>query len=285
MKRLLVILLCLSFAGCVTAPTARGSRILPWNWFSSDSTGALVKAQAKNEASKDDLRLLAQQFIEASRLALAAEEARQMKADGAISPEVGTASDMTKRAGESLNKSEGVLNPDKLRAAELLVAQLTSQVADERAAGRKTLSTLDAVTQSAAKHLDESAAKIESQQVQIGQEQQRALGAEEKLHKLYFWIGAVVIGYLLLQLLPLLSAVFPALAAPARIAGMIIAPAVQAGYNRMKGAVGAGIHAVQTVSAEAATALRAELDGPLTVADQKAVSAQYIVAAGNAAKP
>lgn len=284
MKRLALLLLCLALTGCVSAPSARGSRLLPWNWFSSDSTAALARAQVRNDDAKDDLRELAQQYLAAARAALDLEKARQLSAGGTVSGEVSTAADMTTRAGNALDKSEGALDPQKLRDAEAMVARLTSQLADERKLGAANLVTMDKALNLASTALNKSDEKLDSLQTQIGQEQQRALDAEAKYHKLWFIVWCVVGGWAFLQFLPLLSAIFPALAPAARIAGMVVAPAVQAGANRIKAAAGAGIHAVERLSASAATALRAELDGPLTLADQREVATAYVTSAGTAAK-
>lgn len=285
MKRLALLIFLLALTGCASVPSARGSRLLPWNWFSSDSTAALSKAEHKEDLAKDDLRRLAQEFIASANAALAAEKARQLAAGGTVSTEVTVAGDMTGRAGETLAQSEGALAPAKLREAERMVALLTSQLQAERAAGAQMLGLLDRTVNTTVTRLDAAGDKIAGLQTDVKNEQQRALVAEAKYNKLIFWVGALVLGWLLLQLLPLLSAVFPALAPVAHVAGMVIAPAVQAGYNRMKSAIGSGIHAVETVSTAAAAALRAELDPPLTLADQAGVAAHYATTAGTANRP
>ena len=277
MKTTLLALCLLFLTGCVSAPSGQGSRLAPWNWFSPDSSAKIERQVERRDVARDDLRTAAQQFIEGARLAIDAERAR-LATGGGASTELDTAATLTKRAGDSLNKSEGALDPATLRAAEVLVAQLTSELDVERKAGAKTLRSWDADTQSAARQLNAAADRIGDLEKISAAEKQRALAAETKLNRWKFWAFCLIGGWLFLQILPMLSVLFPAIAPAARVAGMIVAPAVQAGYNRTRDAAGAAIRAVEKISITAANAARVALDGPLTVADQEEVAKAYKLA-------
>jgi len=274
MKAALAITLVLLVTGCATTQPARGSRLLPWNWFSSDSTAKVEKAEAKSAAAESSLRRDAQRNAIATAEAIAAEKARQLAAGG-VSRELETAEDYAGRTVRSLDASEGFLAFDVRRELSEMVRLRNSQVDAERTRGDKLLAAADKIAQRSAEDKVASDAAIAAAHKKVAAEQQRALVAEEKYNRMWFWIYVAVGGIAFLKVLPVLAAAFPALAPIATAAGWIEAPLVQAGYSRLRKTVGGLIASAEKGGQLTADAIRAHLDTPLPEAEQRAIKAHY----------
>lgn len=271
----------LLLAGCATAPSARGSRLLPWNWFASDSTAKVEKAEAKGAAAESSLRRDAQRNALATAEAIAAEKSRQL-ADGGVSRELTTAEDYAGRTVRALDASEGFLAFDVRAELTEMVRLRNSQVAAERARGDKLLAATDALATKAAEAKVRSDTDIAAAHKKVAAEQQRALVAEEKYNRIWFWVYVAVSGYVLLQLLPLLAKVFPGFGPLAHFSGMVLSPVAQATLGKMKRATGQLIHAAETGATVSAAAIRERFDGPLAESDQAEIARNYHLARAKA---
>jgi len=261
-------------AGCATTPSARGSRLLPWNWFSSDSTAKVEKAEAKGAAAELSLRRDAQRNAIATAEAIAAEKARQLAA-GEVSRELTTAEDYAGRTVRALDASEGFLAFDVRRELSEMVRLRNSQIEAERVRGDKLLAAADGIAQRSAEAKVKADADIAAAHKKVAAEQQRALVAEEKYNRMWFWIYVAVGGIAFLKILPVLAAVFPALTPIATAAGWIEAPLVQAGYSRLRRTVGGLIATAEKGGQLTADAIRLHLDTPLPESEQIAIKSHY----------
>lgn len=273
---LLAALLCAS-SGCVSTPGGRGSRLLPWNWFSSDSTSQVEKAEKREEQADNTLRTEAQRMAEATKLAIAAEKARQL-AEGGVSRELTTAEDYAGRTVSLLNASEGFLAFDVQAELAEMVRLRNSQVQAERARGDKLLAGADKIAERAATLKIKAARELAIANGKVAAEQQRALVAEEKYNRTWFWILVGLGVYALLQLLPLLAKAFPAIGPLSTAAGMILSPVAQATLGKMKKVTGELIHTVESGAAISANAIRERFDGPLSEHDQSDIAKAYAAA-------
>ncbi|PAW75168.1 MAG: hypothetical protein B9S38_02460 [Verrucomicrobiia bacterium Tous-C4TDCM] len=264
--------------GCSTTGGAgRGSRLWPWNWKASDSTAALARAEAKDATASTGLRKDAQRNAAATVAAIEEEKARQLAAGG-LSREIQTAAEYAGRTAQALNASEGFLAFDTQRELVAMVRLRNSQVEAERTKGEKLLAAADRLAERAAEQKVAADADREAANKKVQQEQQRALAAEEKYNRMWFWIYAGLGVFAFLKVLPVLAAAFPALAPVATVAGWLDAPFVQAGYSRLRGSVGEAIARAEKIGGMSADALRIIVDTPATVAEQKAIAAHYIAA-------
>lgn len=276
-RLVIAIILSVALAGCATAPAARGSRLLPWNWFASDSTAKVEQAQARGDAADDKLRREAQRMAQATKLAIDEEKARQL-AVGGVSRELTTAAEYAGRTVALLNASEGFLAFDVQRELAEMVRQRNSAVEAERARGDKLLTAADRIAENAATLKVKSEQALAAAQKQVGAEQQRALVAEEKYHRVWFCIWCALGGIALLKVLPLLAGAFPALAPIARVASWVVAPTVQAGYSKLRATVGGLIASAEKAGNLTAEAIRAHLDGPITESEQSELHRHYTAA-------
>lgn len=272
----LIVFVIFTAAGCTSFAT-RGSRMLPWNWFSSDSTAKIEKAQVREQTADTQLREAAHRNAIATTEAIAIEKARQL-AEGGISRELETAADYAQRTVQSLNASEGFLGFDVQREISEMVRLRNSQVAAERERGDKLLAAADKIAGRAATAKVAASKALTLAQKKVGEEQQRALVAEEKYHRIWFWIWFAVGGYVLMQILPLLAQAFPAVGPIAKAASWIAAPAVQAGYSRLRGAVGNVINTAEKASSISIEVLRERLDGPISPNEQDELFRHYLTA-------
>ncbi len=275
MKRFILpafLALTLGLSGCFSAPTTHGSRLLPWNWFSSDSTVKVKKLEKSLDDADAVLLANAQRNSHAAVLSIGMERDRQIATTGAPSVELLTASDYAARSSQSLDAANGFLDFNVEHELADMVRLRNSKLAEDRAKGDGLLQHADTSAARAAGDKTALTGKLDDAHTAVGAEQQRGLIAEEKLNKFWFYVWCIAGAWLFMQFLPALSAIFPALAPVAHVAGTILAPAVQTGYNRVRTAMGEALHAVEKVSAEAAQAGRTSLDAPLTVADQRFVA-------------
>lgn len=264
-------------SGCVSAPAARGSRLLPWNWFSSDSTAKVEKAEARGDLADDRLHAEAHKMAEATKLAIAAEKVRQLAAGG-VSRELTTAEDYAGRTASLLGASGGFLAFDTQRELAEMVRLRNSEVQAERTRGDKLLAAADKIAESAATLKIKAARELAAANAKVGAEQQRALVAEEKYNRVWFWIIVGLAAYALLQILPLIAKAFPGFGPLATVSGMILSPVTQATLGRMKRVTGELIHAAETGATVTAAAIRERFDAPLSEADQNGIAKAYSAA-------
>lgn len=216
-------------------------------------------------------------MAEATKLAIAAEKARQLAAGG-VSRELTTAEEYAGRTVSLLGASEGFLAFDVQRELAEMVRLRNSEVQAERTRGDKLLAAADKIAESAATLKIKAARELAAANAKVGAEQQRALVAEEKYNRVWFWIIAGISAYVLLQVLPLIAKAFPGFGPLATLSGMILSPVTQATLGRMKRVTGQLIHAAETGATVTAAAIREGFDGPLSEADQKDISAAYLSA-------
>lgn len=228
--------LLLTVSGCATTDT-RGSRLLPWNWFASDSTARVEKAEGKVDGANTALRKNAQEMTAAGKAAIAAEKNRQLGAGGEVSREIESAEDYLERADNDLSQSEGPLPAARIRELEEMVRLRNSQIADERKRGDAALTKLDRLAQTAAATKVKGELALADAHKRVGEEQQRALIAEEKYNRMWFIIWAIVIGLLVFwiggQVLTRLAQANPVLAPIAAAYNMIAAPALKAQWQKV----------------------------------------------------
>lgn len=286
MKRLFVILLCLTLAGCVSTGT-RGSRLWPWNWRASDSTAKLQKQQTKSDQADSTLRKNAQEFTEAERAAIAAEKARQLKETGTTSREIDTASEYADRAANSLAQTEGPLPAARIRELEQMVADRNSTIAQERSRGDKAIGALDKLAGVAAEAKVRAQKEINALHVRIGEEQQRALVAEEKWNRMKFIGWSILIGGLVIwlggQVLTRLAETNPVFGPVAAGFNMLAAPALKASWNKvsdMTRRVGEFMADVRKQVPAAAGQVELLLDGVMDAHHKEAIAAAATAAGG-----
>ncbi len=248
--------------------------MLPWNWFASDSTAAVAKAEAKGDAADTTLRGQAQVMAEATKLAIEEEKARQLAAGG-ISRELMTAGEYADRTVSILGATEGWLGFSAQRQIAEMVRLRNSAVTEERTRGDKLLAAADRIAGNAAAMKIKAEQDLAAAHRAVAGEQRRALVAEEKYNRIWFWIIVAVGVFVLLQLLPLIAKAFPGVGPLATAAGMILSPVAQATLGTMRKQAGQLIHKVESKVEVTAATLREHFDGPLAVADQRSIAAAY----------
>ncbi len=220
----------------------------------------------------------------ATEKAIAAEKARQL-AEGGVSRELTTAGDYARRTVQALDARNGFLDFDVETELTSMVALRNSQIIEERNRGDKLLAAADRIAQKAATAKVDAGHRLARAQKAVGDEQQRALVAEEKYHRIWFWIWVAIGIYILVQILPLVAHAFPGFSPIAKLASWIAAPMVQAGYSRLRKSVGEIIHTAESGGAMAVDAIRAKINGPNSEAEQNEIRKQYNAAAAKAATP
>lgn len=270
----IVALVALLLAGCVSTGGTRGSRLWPWNWGSSDSSAKVAKAEARGAAADEVILAQAQRNAHATQQAIKEEKQRQLAAGG-VSRELETAGEYAMRTVQSIDAVQGFMAFDVQREIAEMVRLRNSQVIAERERGDKLFAAADKIAEKAAEVKIRAERELAAANAKVKGEHQRALVAEEKYHKIWFWIWIAVAVYVIIQLLPLIAQVIPAFGPISKAVSWVAAPAVQAGYSRLRRATGKALHAIEATSSGAAEAARAQLDGPISEHDQKEILHHY----------
>lgn len=130
------LLLTLAIAGC-TAPTGRGSRLLPWNWFAPDHAAQLDTAKEATGQAED--KLVKQAQIENEKTVEA------LKAAPPDNRAVQVASRTADNAKRLLDKSVGTVTIAEWNALHETVGQLLSENAELRTQGESTQANAEKV--------------------------------------------------------------------------------------------------------------------------------------------
>jgi hypothetical protein len=263
--KLAALLLLFSLCGCAS-PAGRGSRLLPWNWFSPDRAGQLAEQQKATTGAEHELVKAAQENVRATSQALAVAPASQA---------VTVAQDFNGRADAQLAQAVGALPADKVQQLEQLVAQLTSENAEIRAAGAVELAKRDKAESALAAALEDSRNREAKLTEQLKQSDLQYQAQAEKYRRVVFWVAVIAGGWLALQLLAGISRFYPGLAPVARLAGMVSAPVVHAAYERVTAAGGRMLADMEKSSAVLAEQVRGLMDTHTDPADQVAIRAKF----------
>ncbi|MCW5548877.1 MAG: hypothetical protein KIT44_07925 [Opitutaceae bacterium] len=265
MRTAALLALCLALAGCSTQ-TGRGSRLLPWNWFAPDRATQLEQQQQRTgEAEKQVLRG-AQEDVRATGHALAGAEPSRA---------VDTAKSFNAKADAKLGQALGSLTAEQDGKLLALVLQLTSELAEERAAGAAELRRRDSREAAQSAALAEAREREAALTAKLVESDGKYQAQAEQARRWKFWIFAIVGGWIGLQVLAGLSRFFPNLAPVSHLAGSIAAPAVQAAYNRVTTTVGRAIADAEKAGQGVADTIRGYLDGPMDAEDQGVIHQKY----------
>jgi hypothetical protein len=266
---LVLILALFVLSGCATNG-GRGSRILPWNWFAPDHSTQLQTAQGKTGQAEDALVKQAQienaKTVEALRAAPQADRAVQV------------ASRTAANAQQLLDRAAGPVKAEDLQALHETVKNLLSENADLRATGEHQQAAAEQTQTKLANALDAAREREATLTAKLQESDLRYQAEAEKHRRLWFYVYAIAGTWIALQLLAGIARFYPALQPVARIAGMVSAPAVQAGYERLTHAVGEAISNAEKVSTATAEMLRQHLDGPMDAGDQNLIREKYLKA-------
>lgn len=265
MRKLAPFLLVLLLAGCVSS-TGRGSRLLPWNWFSPDNATKLEHQQDKTGAAERKLVGKAQENVRATGKTIA------RLPDGLLKQVLAEFND---RADAELADAIGPLSPETDRSLATLVEQLTSENAELRAKGEAALAKRDRIEEVLGKELEEAREREKQLTEKLKTSDLNYQAEAEQARRWKFWIAAAIGSWLLLQLLSGLSRFYPGLAPVSHFAGTIAAPAMRAAYTRVTAAAGRAIAAAEKVSADAAATIRNHLDTHADAADQVEIRKHY----------
>ncbi len=263
------IVICLLLCGCVSNPLSSPNRVLPWNWFHSDATAALERAELKRlEAEYASIRAA---LVEARKAQLALASAPK-------SPEV----DLAARFVGNTTGLLGQVVP--LTAAEdqslrSIVAGFMSFNPDLVAAAEKKQQRLEADIVKLSNRVETTTANETRLTGELKKANAENQVAASKYRRLWFWIWTAIGVYVFIQFLPLLARIFPAFGAVSKAASWVAAPAVQAGYSRLREAVGETLHTAKKAGTISIEKMREMIDGPIDPAEQKELHKQFEKAA------
>lgn len=261
MKRALVILLLL-LTGCVGPTSGRGSRLLPWNWFSPDRAGQLERAQGRTDGAE-------QRLVDEAHRDLG-KTVETLGQDPAPTKYTLQALRFGRHGLGLLDQVKAVPFADQQADAQL-VRDLLSENADVRLAAIRRQADDDARATGLAKDLEAARAKEAALTTQLQESDRRYQEQAEKYRRVIFWVAVIGGGWLVLQLLAGAARFYPGLAPVARIAGMVSAPVIQAQYNRLSSGIGQALAS----AGAAAEMLRPHLDTHTDVADQQAIASSF----------
>lgn len=270
----LVALWLLFVTGCAS-PAGRGSRLLPWNWFSPDRVAQLEKAESKTAAAETAAVKAAQvenaKTIEALKTAPSADRSVQV------------ATRTANNAQLLLDQAVGPVPPETVFKLRETVAALVSENAELRATGEAAQARDERTIATQAQKLDEARAREDTLTEKLKASDLRYQAEAAQARKWKFWIVAIVGGWLALQILSGLAKFYPPLAPIARAAGAVSAPVAQAMLDKAHRAVGQAIATAEKVSSATAEQLRNHLDATTDEAEQQAIRRAYIAAASSQA--
>lgn len=265
---LLLVLLVLS--GCAST-SSRGSRLLPWNWFSPDRVAQLEKAESKTAAAETAAVKAAQvenaKTIEALKTAPAADRSVQV------------ASRTAGNAQLLLDQAVGPIDPKLVFELRATVADLVSENAQLRAQGEAAQARDERTIASQARDLDDARAREDTLTEKLKAADLKYQAQAAKYRRLVFIVGAIVVAWIALQILAGAAKFYPGLAPIARAAGAVSAPVAQAMLDKAHRAVGTAIADAEKVSSAAAEQLRQHLDATTDEAEQQAIRRAYLAAA------
>lgn len=270
MKPAIAILILIVVTGCSSTPGGRGSRLLPWNWFSPDHATQLADAEEKKANTEDAVTNEAHRDMAKTVNTLLADPAPNKYTSQAL---------RFSRHGLGLLDQVRQIPFAQQQEDQQLVADLLSENVQIRTAAIKREAADEAAANAMA--IDLAAAKkvegVLTKKLKVSDIQYQAQA--EKYRRVWFWIWIFVGGYILLQALSGISKFFPALAPVTQFAGTILAPAMQGAYNRLTKAVGTAISDAEKTSQEQADNMRRHIEAqPIDEADVKAIKTQYLKA-------
>jgi len=253
-------------SGCTSPHSSRGSRVLPWNWFSRDNVAALEKAEGQAALASAALVKEAQANVRATGHAIAIAPA---------SREVAVAHEFNTRADAQLAQAVGTVTATQDATLRVLVDRLRSDLENERESGQRELAQRDQHAASLSDALAKSEAAVAAATERLKVFDLRYQAQAAKYRRLMFWVIAGGSAWIALQLLAGLSRIYPALAGVSRVAGLVSAPVSQALANRSLGAVGRALAGVERLSQNAANFTRQQLDAETDAAEQQQIRAAY----------
>lgn len=265
----ILLVLGLFLHGCASAPALTLNRLLPWNMFHPDMSARLEKAEIKN---------LRAEWASVHAALIESRKAAEALRTAPPSPQV----DLAVRFVSNANSLLGQVTP--LTAAEdmdlrKIVAGFLSFQPDLVAEAEKKQAALERKLEKLSAEVVKTAAAEEAVTGLLKISNAENAVQASKYRRLWFWIWTAIAIYVLIQILPIISKLFPALTPVAKAASWIAAPAVQAGYSRLRGAVGETLHAAQRVGSMTIDTLRQNIDSSIDVAEQKELAKQFKAAA------
>jgi hypothetical protein len=254
--------LLLLLAGCAT-PAGQGSRLLPWNWFHPDANKRLEKAEARSERAADSTVHAA--HVETAKAGLALAGAGDAPAVQAARRFLGNANGLLAQVAP--------LTATEDAAARSIVAGLLSGSAEFIAKAEKAQAAAEKDNAQVSRELAAAGAALETATGKLAQANRENAESAAKYRRLWFWIYCIAGGWVALQALSGLARFYPGLAPVARLAGSLVAPAVQAAYTRATAGVSKAIADAEQAGNGAAETLRTYLDPRLDTAEQVVIAA------------
>lgn len=256
-------------SGCSAVPTLAPNRLLPWNWFHSDTNARLEKAEAKS--IRAEWTAVHAAVIEARKAQIALAAADHTPAVDLASRFLGNANGILGQVSPITAAEDSALRgivsgflsfqPDRVAEAEAKQQRIERDIVKLSEKITKTEAEKDAAVTAMGVSNAENAVTA------------------SKYRRLWFWIWTAIVIYVLIQALPIVAKLFPALSGVAKAASWVAAPAVQAGYSRLRQSVGETLHAAQKAGTVSIETLRQHIDNPIDLAEQKELEKQFRVAA------
>ncbi len=255
----------LLLAGCVSVPSPAPNRLLPWNWFHSDATARLEKAELKN---------LRAEWASIHAALIEARKAQVVLASAPKSPEVDLAIRFVGNATGLMNQVTPLTAAEDSSLRSIVTGFLSFNP-DLVAEAEKRQLKLEAEIGRLSDNIVATAAREQALKDELKVANTANAADASKYRRIWFWIWTAIAVYVFIQVLPVISKLFPAFAPIAKAASWIAAPAVQAGYSRLREAVGETIHAAKQAGSISIEKLREKIDGPIDLAEQKELHQQF----------
>lgn len=243
------------FAGC-SSPIGRGSRILPWNWFSPDRATQLQNQQAKTDQAEDHVTAAAHRDL--------GKTVRTLEADPAPNKFTVQALRFGRQGLSLLDQVQPIAFADQ-QADTQLVLDLLSENAQIRAAAAKRQAADEAAAGAIARDLADSKQREGELTTKLEESDKRYQAQAEQSRRTWFVIYAVIAVFVLGNVLRLAVPFVPALAGVSKVVGAVVNPAAEFALHRAQAGLEKVGHAVAAMKDKLSPELSAQV---VTLLDQ-----------------